>query len=248
MPGLKLKRGIIPLFILIAVGIVFLAGGAYVVRQQFIKTGKSGKAALDVEKVKQQIANPTPLPSASPQAPKETVSGPITYTPPSPSPGSSPDPKVSSPPSFTITPPSGWLKGDTSGAIAVAFKAPEEDKDPSEQESGLTAFASATVTVQLQDLKGKVSLETLVAALKERAKGNFENAEYLSQTPTKVSSRDAFILESRLFKKGVWLHSVDYVLVEGTYALIISGTSFDSGWSKWSGAMKTSIGSFSLNN
>ncbi|GEM_PF-5173102 len=243
MPYQKFKRGIIPLFILIAVGIVFAAaGGAYIVRKEFVKTGKSGKTALDVEKVKQQIANPTPLPSPSPNSPKEYATGPFTYTPASPSPGS----KTSSVPAFTISPPSGWLKGQTSVAIVVSFDAPEEDEENGEE--GLKVTSRATVSVQLQDLKENVSTETLVSALKERAQGEYEKVEFLSETKITLSGQKAYILESKFFRKGFWTHSFDYIMVKDTYAVVISGVSSDSASSKWSGAMKGSIETFALKN
>ena len=47
MPRPKNQKGIIPILILIAVGIFVLVGGVLVVCNQFVKTGKSGKTALE---------------------------------------------------------------------------------------------------------------------------------------------------------------------------------------------------------
>src|SRR3989344_4770353 len=64
----KLLPGFIPLIILIIAGIVIAgAGGTYIVRKQFVKKGQSGKAALDEKKISEQLKNPVPLESPSPE-------------------------------------------------------------------------------------------------------------------------------------------------------------------------------------
>ncbi len=59
MGKLKYQLGFIPLIILIAIGVVVVAGGTYIVRNQFVKIGKSGKAALDTEKIQKQLQSPS---------------------------------------------------------------------------------------------------------------------------------------------------------------------------------------------
>src|SRR4030042_5052509 len=105
----KSLPGIIPLFILIAVGVVMAAaGGTYIVRKQFVKTSEDKKASLDEEKIRKQIANPTTLPSPSPEPSPELAIGPYTYNPKE---ESKTDSNIDlSQPAFKITPPATWNK------------------------------------------------------------------------------------------------------------------------------------------
>ncbi|MBI2022541.1 hypothetical protein HYS97_01685, partial [Candidatus Daviesbacteria bacterium] len=79
MPVLKDQRGILPLFFLIAIGVAVLAGGSYLIRNEFVKTGKNNKAEIDKVKVEKQADNPNPLPSLTPKPKSDTQYGAFVY-------------------------------------------------------------------------------------------------------------------------------------------------------------------------
>src|SRR3989344_6864823 len=226
MPAQKLHRGIIPLFILIAVGIAILGtGGVYIIQQNFIKTGKSGKAALDEEKIKQQIANPSSLPTQSTEPAPKLAAKEFTYTPEAKN-------KTSGEPAFNINPPSGWLSTSAVSTNEKAgFEAPDEDKEDGEEGSGLVVNSSARITVQVQNLGPSLTLALLIDGIKEKSSNDFEKIEYLSETKTNLNGAETFRIETKSLRKGVWVHSVDYLFEKNGYAIALSGTSFDSAWS-----------------
>src|SRR3990167_5376261 len=97
----KLLPGILPIFILIAIGVVLAgAGGVYVVRKEFIKRGQSGKAALDEKKISQQLKNPIPLEAPSPEPTPQLAPIQYTYTPEE----TADSEEESKKPTFTINP------------------------------------------------------------------------------------------------------------------------------------------------
>lgn len=241
MSAQKLHRGIIPLFILIAIGIAILgAGGIYIIQQNFIKTGKSGKAALDEEKIKQQIANPTPLPTPSAEPSPKLADKEFTYTPQAKG-------QTNGEPGFNINPPSGWLSTSAVSTNEKAgFESPDEDKEDGEEGSGLVVNSRARITVQVQNLGPNLTLALLVDGIKEKSSKDFEKIEYLSETKTNLNGAETTRIESKYFKKGVWVHTVDYLLEKNGYAIALSGTSFDSAWSKRTGTINASLASFTL--
>ncbi len=241
MSAQKLHRGIIPLFILIAVGIAILgAGGVYIIQQNFVKTGKSGKAALDEEKIKQQIANPTPLPTPSAEPSTKLAAKEFSYTPQAKD-------QTNGEPGFNINPPSGWLSTSAVSTNEKAgFEAPDEDKEDGEEGSGLVVNSRARITVQVQNLGPSLTLALLIDGIKQKSSNDFEKIEYLSETKTNLNGAETFRIETKSLRKGVWVHSVDYLFAKNGYAIALSGTSFDSAWSKRSGAINASLASFTI--
>src|SRR3989344_5936591 len=124
----KLLPGILPIFILIAIGVVIAgAGGVYVVRKQFVKKGASGKAALDEKKISEQLKNPIPFDAHSPDP--TPLLAPVQYNyEPEKTPDSEKDTQE---PGFTINPPSGWSQ-KSSASVRVGFLAPQQDEEPAE--------------------------------------------------------------------------------------------------------------------
>ena len=241
MSAQKLRRGIIPLFVLIAVGIAILgAGGVYIIQQNFIKTGKSGKATLDEEKIKQQIANPTPLPTPSTEPSPKLAAKEFTYTPQTKD-------QTNGEPGFNINPPSGWLSTSAVSTNEKAgFEAPDEDKEDGEEGSSLVVNSRARITVQVQNLGPSLTLALLIDGIKEKSSRDFEKIEYLSETKTNLNGAETVRIETKSLRKGVWVHSVDYLFDKNGYAVALSGTSFDSAWPKRSGAINASLASFTL--
>lgn len=238
MPGiLKDQRGILPLFLLIAIGVVVVAGGVYVVREQFVKTGQSGKSTYDTQKIKEQVKNPGSFPSLSPEPKVEQTYGkPVTYTP---------EENSSNEPSFTITPPAGWEK--TSGGATgtkVQFRHPTQDKE--EMEDGLYAKANAQISVVISQTNS--TLDQIISVVKSSATKNYENAIFVTERKLTYAKQEAILLETKLFKKGVAIHSIDYYFIKDGFLVHTVGTSLDSTWNQRYSAIQSSLDSFKLAN
>jgi len=240
MSARKLSLGFIPLIILVAVGIIIAgAGGVYIVRNQFVKTGKSGKAALDEKKIQQQIENPTPLPTLTPTPTPQLAPESFTYQPPVT------QGQTTAEPNFTIKPPAGWNKvSSQSTSGGVIFEAPTKDK--AEGEDGLVVSANPIINIQISKASSAGNLDNLGQYLKGKAEADYEKVTFLSETTTTFAGQEARFFESILFKQGVGIHSIDYALIKNGYALIVTGAALNSAWDKHESAIKASLNSFAF--
>lgn len=256
MPAFKNKSGIIPLFILIAVGIVFLAGGAYVVRNEFITKGKTGKPALNEQKVKQQIANPSILPSVSPEPEKQLAPVIYKYQPAETdqkSQPAKPGDTSSTPPGFTINPPAGWQQSSQSG-IQVIFMSPDKDEEKAEDSLTYTQPANVQISFDYADnynqliAQGKTESEILDTILNNDIKKNAfgsRKISYITEQKTTFAGTDAYLLElNGETQYGVLEHVKAYLFVKNKWGFYISGHALDSAWSKRAGILNASLNTF----
>src|SRR4030042_3613566 len=238
----KSLPGIIPLFILIAVGVVIaVAGGTYIVRKQFIKTSPDKKASLDEEKIRNQIANPTTLPSPSAEPSQELAVGPYTYNPKE---ESKSDPNIDlSQPAFKITPPATWNKISSTSSTAI-FSSPEDDEEP--LEPPLTYQQPANIQIKINKLPQEATLEDVVNDLVNNQYSPY-NPTYFINQKTNFAGHDAQLLEFKIRnKEGPQEHAFHYVIVKNNYSVIIGGTSLEVAWSKRSPIIKASINTFAF--
>lgn len=246
MPTSINQKGVIPFFVLALIGIAVLAGGTYLIRSDFIKTGKSGKAEVDQEKVKKQIDNPQPLPSLSPSPEAQTQYGAFKYTPsssPSSSAGTQPNDTQDTEPSFTIYPPSGWSKSNQSDpVIKVVFLAPEEDEVAAGED--LKAINKAKVTVIMAKGNGSGTLESFVDYFINSTKASWESTQVNSKSKTTFVGLPAYKLEMDVFKKGVSFRTLSYVFIKGKYGIVVYGGALESAWNKRASEIQNSINSF----
>ena len=248
MPILRAQRGVIPLFVLVAIGIAVLVGGGYIIREQFIKTGQSGKSALDEKKIQEQIKNPQTLPSLSPTPKTEVQNGAFKYEPSSS--GSEPDEaqSTSSPdsePSFSIYPPSGWDKsGQSDPVVKVVFLSPEEDKEVTGDE--LEAKNKAKVQVNMVKGNGSGDLESFVNYFISSSKSGWESFEVNSKAKTTFAGQPAYKIETDAFRKGVTFRTLSYVFVKGRFGFAVYGGALKSAWDKRASDINNSLNSFKL--
>src|SRR3990170_124720 len=164
----KLLPGIIPLFILIAIGVVLAgAGGVYVVRKEFIKRGQSGKAALDEKKITEQLKNPVPLESPSPEPTPQLAPVQYKYEPDATSGDQTQQP------AFTINPPSGWTQENFATSEAAFFS---PDKDKEDAEPPLVYTQPANIQINLEEIPKDATLldaeEGIIEYIQARAKNH----------------------------------------------------------------------------
>ena len=231
------QAGIIPLFVLIAIGVAVLAGGTYIVRNEFIKTGKSGKAALDEEKIQKQKENPKPLPSLSPTPKGELSSGPFTYNPPPAEDGS-----PSQEPGFSITAPPGWgkLPPETDEERAV-FRSPKIDKE--EMEDNLVAKVQSMITVYMAEVDG--NLDELTNEVIANSQSKYTKYQVVSKLKVRFAGEEAVKLETKFNEKSrIPMYAKAYLMVKDGHWVQIVGNGLESAWSKRVGEIDSSLNSF----
>lgn len=245
MPILKDQRGVFPLFVLVAIGIAVLVGGGYIIREQFVKTGQSGKSALDDKKIQEQIKNPQTLPSLTPKASAEKTYGQTVTYKPSAKPVSDGSDAVIKEPSFSINPPSGWSRsGVSDSAIKVKFESPEADEDKGEND--LLATSNAKIQVSMIRGNGQGNLESLVNLVLKTTESDFESITVNSKTKTTFAGQDAYRMEVTGFRKGVAFNSISYAFIKDNYGILAYGGALKSAWDKRAPDINNSLNSFKL--
>lgn len=237
MPDFNNQKGIIPLFVLVAIGVAVLAGGTYIVRSEFIKTGGSGKAALDEEKIQQQKENPQALPSLSPTPKGELTRGPFTYNPPPAEDGS-----PSEEPGFTIIAPPGWEKLPLESEIERAvFKSPETDKE--EMEDNLVARVQPMITVYSSEVEG--NLDDFTNDVITNSQSQYTKYQVVSKLKVQFAGVEAVKLEAKFNEKSrIPMYALAYLMVKDGYWVEIVGNGLESAWDKRVGEIDSSLRSF----
>lgn len=233
------QAGIIPLFVLIAIGVAVLAGGTYIVRNEFIKPGKSGKAALDEKKIQKQKENPQPLPSLSPTPKGELSRGPFTYNPPPIKEGN-----PSKEPGFSITAPPGWEKLPPEGELERAvFRSPETDKE--QMEDNLTAKAQPMITVLMAEVEG--DLDEFVDQVIANSQSRYAKYQVTSKLKVRFAGQEAVKLENKFNEKSsIPMYALAYLTVKDGHWVQVVGNSLESAWGKRVGEIDSSLKSFSF--
>ena len=235
----KLLPGILPIFILIAIGVVIAgAGGVYVVRKQFVKKGASGKAALDEKKISEQLKNPIPLEAPSPDP--TPLLAPVQYNyEPEKTPDSEKDTQE---PGFTINPPSGWSQ-KSSASVRVGFLAPQQDEEPAEPP--LVYMYTASIQIVVKKQPQQATLQQAADATIDGYRANESNVQVISNSPTSFAGQDAQIIElTAEMTEGHRIRVINYVMVKNGYTVGVGGLTLDSAWSKRAGTINASINSF----
>lgn len=246
MTAQKTTSGFIPLIVLLVAGIVIAgAGGAYIVRNEFIKTDPVKKASLDTEKVEEQIKNPTPLPTPTPGPKKEIVSGPFTYTPEK-TPKTSVTPtsgeEATTEPGFTINPPSGWEVSSSGDQYTKAlFQNPEKDYE--EAEDPLQIYIYANVQVLMDQINSWATLDQ--AAQVEIDGQSQKGKEIVSNRKIQTNGESAYLIEYRYrHETGVWVRVREYLFVKNSHAVLVLGLALEEAWGERSGQIQSSLNSF----
>lgn len=230
------KRGILPLFVLIAIGVVIAAGGAYIVRNEFVKTGKSGKAALDEAKIAEQAKNPQKLPDASKNPDTELAKQSETFS------LSKKNPEIK----FTINPPAGWFKTSSDNPVTVvAYNSPNEDQEAAEPP--LIAYYRPHLEVQVQENPVK-TLEEAASIFHKNNKSSYENYTVTQENKTTVNNIPAYYVDLTAAGKGIRIHGVCYLMVKEGFVINVCGNSLASAWDKNRGVITASINTFNFSN
>ena len=232
----KLLPGIIPLFILIAIGVVLAgAGGVYVVRKEFIKRGQSGKAALDEKKISQQLKNPVELESPSPEPTPQLAPVQYNYEPEKPSAGQNQQPR------FAINPPSGWTQ-ENFGASKAAFFSPDKDKE--DAEPPLVYTQPANIQINLEEIPAGSTLLDAEEGIIKYVQARTTSYQVIAKGETTFANQDGRFYEFNADTEYSVEHVIIYYTIKNNYLVQASGHALDSAWSNRAGVLKASIGSF----
>ncbi|MBI2019046.1 hypothetical protein HYS95_00060 [Candidatus Daviesbacteria bacterium] len=213
------QKGIVPLFVLIAIGVATLAGGAYAVKNEIIKVNK-GKVSLNLSK----ISNQKQSPSNSPNSESNTK------------PQQNQDSSAYDAPVFYIKPPVGWIKQEKENKITLT--APDKDK---EKVGNRTASLSPEIAIYIT--KNNSALDDFIKGTKSVSQ-SLESLEYLSDKKLTINGHEAYFTEVRYTKEGIKMHSASYLFVQNGFEFNIKGGTFDSAWDKRKDAILGSMDSF----
>ena len=232
----KLLPGIIPLFILIAIGVVLAgAGGVYVVRKEFIKRGQSGKAALDEKKISEQLKNPVELESPSPEPTPQLAPAQYNYEPEKTSAGQNQQPR------FAINPPSGWNQ-ENFGTSEATFFSPDKDKE--DAEPPLVYTQPANIQINLEEIPEGSTLLDAEEGILEYVQSQAKIHQVISKGETTFANQAGRFYEFTADTENTVEHIIIYYTIKNNYLVQVSGHALDSAWSKRAGVLKASIGSF----
>ncbi len=224
------RRGAFPLILLLFVGVVVAVGGVYIVREQFLKEGKSGKTAYNESKIKEQIENPQKMPEITKEPKGELAAGPFVY-------------EEGVVPSFSIIPPAGWEKFSPGGSTLAQFKSPEEDRV--DQEDDLYVKSSPQITVAAQNMPGR-TLEEIIPSVRKAIPAKYDKVSVVAERKTTYAGQDAYYFEVDLSSKGVTVHSVDYYFFSNGHLVHTGGTALKEFWGEREPAISGSLATFKL--
>lgn len=245
MSGTKKIQGIIPLFILILVGVVVVAaGGAYIVRNQFVKPpdSENEKASLDIPAIEEQVESPQELPELDTEP--DGIPAPLVYNY---APETGDDETTSSveEPAFTINPPAGWLQS-SSYPFTVVFQSPEKDSEEVEEPLIFNQPASVQVEMHYAENASSYQFQAVVA---DYLANRYAGANFLTNTEITHNGQQAQKLEMILRSSdvGVDMHIYEIFFVKNDHLVNVRGVVIDSSWDKRAGAVRSSVDSFSFN-
>lgn len=210
------------------------------------KKGTSGKAALDEQKIAEQLKNPVPLESPSPEPTPQLAPFKYNYEPKNTSEG---QPKE---PAFSINPPSDWQNANY--AVSASFVSPDKDEEKAEGDLVYTQPANIQVNLDFlenydklegQNLSESQILDAVIANdIKKTMLGPL-GVSYISDQRTRFAGQEAHLLEFTVETQyGAIEHVVMYVLVKDKYGALVSGHALDSAWSKRASTLKSSLSTF----
>lgn len=133
--------------------------------------------------------------------------------------------------------PTGW-KVDDSGSVAkLVFASSKPDKTASGQ-----AF-TPNINLMTESAQG-LSLDEYHQVSQKNAKGMIPSYELTSETPITVGGEPAMLLESTFTQQGYDLKVMQLVMIKNDTAYVITATTVDSTWSKYSNLFETCLKSF----
>ncbi|MBI2916998.1 MAG: DcrB-related protein [Chloroflexi bacterium] len=183
---------------------------------------------------------PTPAPTATPTRTPPTPTP--TPAPPTPTPTPPPAPVVLADPyrdeanQFSLRYPQGWEKLPVAGA-AVAFVSPRPDF----LASGQQFSTNINVVVESADA---ASLDGYLSSASQAMKQALVNYQEVSRRQVTLDTAPAYLLESTFDQGGFSLHILQAILLKGSKAYMVTGTTHASTWAQYRDLLEASLRSF----
>lgn len=182
----------------------------------------------------------TPSPSTSPSAPPKLIQaeqkGPYTFVP-------SADLKELHVPSFTLTPPSGWLRTlpNVSTGQMVRFISPDEDAQ--KVKDGLMYSSRAGIFVKVAGSYS--SLDDFVSQF-QSSTSRMEESKTLAAQPLTLNGEKGYMLEFRYkqTKESMFTHEINYLFYKNGLSFIVETEVEDSAWEKRRDSVQTALNTF----
>lgn len=233
------QKGLVPLAILIAAGVIILAGGTYAINKKYISFG-----SLNTKKIEHDTKQAQTRPA------KQELSDQVFTFP-----NATPDPSGELYElGFEITPPSGWINKSADKFDRVRFLSSTKDTEQLHRKTGDSIFSQpAQVAVSVfvigEQIQGNIgedeeSMKKLATFL---IKGDNPTdyqvitQEYLRRDHDYPAIQ--FEFKSTL-QDSVTRHAYGYVIKYGKYVVMVSGISLESAWGKNSEILRQSVDTF----
>lgn len=267
-PRFASEAGVFPLFLLVAIGVALVGGGAYAVKNNLVTT-KNGQIVFNANELKLSANKPKDIYKDTTPSSKNTSSN------------NSPIPKKAElsqnsaefkpdtgEPKFSITPPAGWIKVNKEGKVKLFFEASQEDKKVF---GNSTTRSTANIEVTSEKSSAK-SLDEIMAKLKKEADNYSAKIEFSNEQKTTFAGYDAIRYEASvsmtdlndtqieaelkkagnkssvqdvkdLIREGK-VRGVGFVLLKDGYDIGVGGTALNSAWDKRGPVIEASLNSF----
>lgn len=269
MPGSNNQKGVIPLIALIAAGIIAVVGGSYVIRNDLLNTNKiTSKVSKETEKTDSTESSSSPIKSVPTKSKSGLSDKPFAYNPQQ---NTSNNTKPSKEPSFTITPPEGWVpyesRDDAKYAkmVRANFAAPEEDKIEIDPVTKAFLRFPALVEVLIIPTDHNLKLQELIDGAKEDARksgsilissGEITAGDIRGYSEEfKMPFKDIILTknvtgtdkeEKASLKEPAWRHQITNIFAVDNFAVYVKGATLEYTWSKRAGEIKSSLDSFAF--
>lgn len=140
---------------------------------------------------------------------------------------------------FSIKRPEGW-KEDVSGAFGTLVTYASESAD---LEGDNKYQANMNVVAEQVD---DATLEKYIEESKKLMGSTFTNHVLISENPVMVASTPGVILESTFDQQTVKVHNIQLITIKDSKAIIVTGASLDSAWTKYQNLFQLTLASFEL--
>lgn len=226
------QKGVFPLFflipiVLIAVGYIGVKAGVF----KFLAAPSSDQWQKEPPSAK------TPTPT-SPSRGGTPQNGPFNYQPPA-------EAAKAGVPAFTILPPSGWLKYNTSGGELARFESQEID---TEKVAGGEVTTNAVISVKAAP--GYTSLNDFISQYKVSG-SKAKDYRLLGASARKVAATDGYQMEFT-YKKSVGTAEItvrefNLLTFKNGFSFLIKGFTSNSSWQNHAGQIQSALDSFRFN-
>lgn len=238
------QRGIIPIVALVITGLLIAAGGGLAVNRGLIKISPPSQTNLKSSSSTTTTKQESKLEKTA-----------FIYTPTTKSQTNENSPEEE--PSFSFTPPSGWLSKPTGDSKRAYFIAPENQTDTETTEENGKKYITtqpAEIIVFVNNIQNgpRVASDKFFnlafQQFQKVANYNTSTISVIENTPVKFKGEDAFRFEltSKLANFHALSRTFGYMFYKNPYLVSIVGLALDKDWNTRAPVIKAAMDTFNL--